>query len=173
MKADRRLIAALSVAAVAAAVLTTAALADRGPAMGRGGPAAMLIERFDAIDADKDGKITPAELADWRKARFEAADADKNGRLDQDELAAFRLQAMQERAGAQAGMLLERFDADGDGALSATEMPGSPGDGAGFARVDADGDGAVSKAEVDEALAFMSRHHGRGHGARWGEGMAD
>ena len=49
---------AIAALAVIGALLGSAALADKG-GMGRGGPgegrAAMLIEMFDSVDADKDG----------------------------------------------------------------------------------------------------------------------
>lgn len=179
MKLDRRMTSALALAAVAAAALATAALADRGPGAGQG-PARMLMQRFDAMDADKDGKLTEAEIAAYRAARFAAADADKDGALDQDELAAFRLQEMQARAEDQAARMIERLDDGKDGKLSATEMPGMAGEGRMFARADADKDGAVSKDEMGAAFARMAgkmqEHRGRagdGPGRGWWWGMGD
>jgi hypothetical protein len=175
---DRRTTSVLALAAVALAVLSTAALADRGPGKGEG-PAEMFLQRFDAMDADKDGKLTQAEIDAWRAARFAAADANKDGALDKDELAALRLAEMQARAGEQAGRMMERLDKSGDGKLSAEEMPGAAGGGRLFARADADGDGAVSKAEAEAALTRLAgrmeghRGKGHGHGPAWWWGGSD
>ena len=51
--------------------------------MMRGGPMAGLD--FAAVDADKDGKITVAEMTAHRAARFAAADTDKDGKLSRAE----------------------------------------------------------------------------------------
>lgn len=173
-KIDRRVVPALALGAVVLAALGTAAMADRGP--GRGEGAALLIQRFDAMDADKDGKLTQAEIDAFRAARFAAADANGDGALDKDELAALRLQEMQARAGDQAVKMLERMDADGDGKLSAAEMPGEGAGGRLFAQADADKDGAISKTEAEAALTRladrMEKHRGKGHGGpgwRWGQ----
>ena len=70
----------LAVVAAAGAVAATAAFAEMGPGGMMGGHGgmgggAMLLQEFDTLDADKDGKVTPAEIAAQRQARFAAADA--------------------------------------------------------------------------------------------------
>ncbi|MDQ2092249.1 EF-hand domain-containing protein [Marimonas arenosa] len=144
----------------------------------RGGP----VMNFDEIDADKDGKITQAEMQAHAKARFDAADGDGDGKLSAEEMkAAAERRAAEwraQRAERMVARMLERLDADADGALSFDEMPGQKTHAARmFERADSDGDGAISKAEMDEARARFEEHrgkrhdrHGDGyHGKRWME----
>lgn len=129
---------------------------------------------FDAVDANKDGKITPAEIAANRAARFTAADTNGDGKLDRAELAAESQKMMADRMAARA---LDMLDADRDGALSAEEMAAGPGFGAQmFTRIDADKDGAVTRAELDamqnDMRGSMRGEHG-GHGKRKEDRKAD
>src|SRR5690606_14342868 len=79
-KMTGKTLSALALAGIAAASLATAALAEKMPKGGPGdGP--MMLQRFDEMDADKDGKVTEAEIRAWHDARFAAADADGNGSL--------------------------------------------------------------------------------------------
>lgn len=153
---------ALVILSVTGALFATATLADMGPGkrMGMGGE--MLMDRFDEIDADKDGKITPAELAAHRQARFAAADANSDGKLDAGELTAFHAARMAERMEARTTRMMKWLDANGDGALSADEMPDGPEPDR-LARLDSDGDGAISKEEAQAAAERMAGHkHRRG-----------
>jgi Ca2+-binding EF-hand superfamily protein len=96
----------------------------------RGAPG--LARHFDAIDADKDGNITPFEIRSWRKTRgsarriagaaqarsrfdefFRKADADADGALSREEAA----KGMRRVAGK-----FERIDTDRDGRLTLEEM---------------------------------------------------
>jgi hypothetical protein len=172
-------LAILALSAVTGAALSTAALAGpgrmggdemgMGPEMGPGmGPAF----DFAAVDADKDGKITEAELTAWRAAQATQIDTDKDGKLSAAELAASRLAEMQARAASMAERMVERLDTDGDKLLTASEMAARPGPAMLFDRADADGDGAVTQAELDalrEAgpMGRGGHDHGRGHGWRF------
>ena len=153
--------------AVMLAGLSTAAMADRGDQgdpPGFGGPVPLLD--FAAIDADKDGRITKAEVEAFRAARVAAADADKDGKLSPVELKA----QMMARAGARAdemiARMVERHDSDGDGLISAAELAAGPAPMDIFDRIDRDKDGAISAAEAAAARKFMARrmdkHHGHG-----------
>jgi Ca2+-binding EF-hand superfamily protein len=140
------------------AALGSAALADRGMGGmggmgGPGGPGAMLMENFDAIDTNKDGKITQDEIAAHRAAEFAAADTNGDGQLDAEELAAQMLKQMLAR---QAARMIENLDDDGNGALSTAEMREGPMS-RNFARIDTDNDGAISKEEAQAAFAKVGK----------------
>ena len=96
MTKSRTLMTALALAAVTGATLSTAAFADRMGGMGDGmgmeegmGPMGGMGQiDFATVDADKDGKITPAEVDAFRAAEVTAADTDKDGKLQATEIAA-------------------------------------------------------------------------------------
>jgi Ca2+-binding EF-hand superfamily protein len=158
---------AVAALALIGAAFATAALADMGP--GRGpGQGAMLLQMFDGLDTDGDGKISPAELAAHREAMFTAADANGDGLLDRDELVAHQIAMMAERLGQRADRMLERRDVSGDGMLSLEEMGKGPAE-TGFARMDADGDGLISKEELQAAgQRFGEMRKKRKHGMMGG-----
>lgn len=142
---------------------------DMPPPGGPGGPGGpgedrgmMLVELFDSVDADKDGKVTYAELEAHRKAEFDAADTNKDGSLTADELSARALARFQEKLAERTQAMLDNMDNDGSGGLSQNEMGEGPGM-RNFARIDADNDGFVTKEEIQ---AGMQHHKKRGHG--WG-----
>lgn len=80
---------------------------------------AKVLERATAIDTNKDGAITAAELqahreqmrAERRAARMAAMDADKNGTVSVEEFAAVHSER------------LARVDRNGDGILDADDHP--------------------------------------------------
>lgn len=173
-------------AALLVSALGGAALAQEGPmggmmggGMGDGPMGGPMMEGgpfggfdFAAVDADKDGKITEAEMQAWRAAQVAGVDADKDGKLSADELKAMQMARMEERAANMASKMVERMDADGDGLLSAAELAARPGPAMMFDRLDADGDGAVTEAEIDAARAEMMDRMGGpdGHEGRGGHG---
>jgi Ca2+-binding EF-hand superfamily protein len=138
--------------------------ADAAPAVAgqgkRGGKLAKL-------DADKDGAISLAEAQGSRLAdKFASLDRDADGKLTRDELRAMKQHGPRagkrgkhgERGGMLAGNLLQRRDADNNGALSLAELEGSRMAGR-FAALDRNHDGALAG---DELAAIK----GRGHGPR-------
>lgn len=159
----------LAALALGAAVLAQGAAAEMRPGDGGGeGRGAMLLEMFDGMDTDADGKLSPAELAAHREAMFTAADANADGLLDKDEIAAHQTAMMAERMGARADRMLERRDVNGDGSLSLEEMGKGPAE-AGFSRLDADGDGLISKDELQAAgQRFGEMRKGHKHGMMGG-----
>ncbi|MEM7074268.1 MAG: EF-hand domain-containing protein [Pseudomonadota bacterium] len=101
---------------------------------------------FEALDANGDGMLERAELDQHMKARFDAADTDGDGLLSRDELSA----RAKSRSESRLDRMLNRVDADKDGAVSFEEMRAVRG-GKMFERADADGDGFVTRAEFDAA----------------------
>jgi Ca2+-binding EF-hand superfamily protein len=154
--------------ALMGALMGSAALAEQGK-MGMGGPgegrAAMLAEMFDTIDADKDGKLTYAEMEAHRKAEFDAADTNKDGALSADELSARALARFQEKLAQRTQGMLDNMDNDGSGSLSPEEMGEGPGM-RNFARIDADNDGAITNEEIKAGM----QHHKKKRGHGWGMG---
>src|SRR5262245_32987780 len=114
-----------------------------------GGP-----ERFDELDADKNGSVSQSEMQTAMTRHVSEPDTNKDGRVTQQEAEAFH-------AGKRAEHGEQRFtesDANHDGKLSKQELSKLPGDM--FERLDLDGDGFVTKAEMQEAHAAMKDRHG-------------
>lgn len=106
---------------------------------------------FAALDEDGDGAVTTRELrAGLRSKRDELIDlmrAEAQGETGTGETPD-AVGPTAEQAGAVAGLLIEKGDADGDGALSAAET-GLAGDV--FTGLDTDGDGLLSSGELSTA----------------------
>lgn len=148
----------LSAAGIAVAA-SQGAFAHGKDGMMRGDRAARAQQRFEAADADKDGRLTPAEMQAAREARFAKADANGDGELSLEELDAARKAERMERL----RRMVVWLDVDGDGMLSADEY--EPRRGFMLSRMDRDGDGALSQEEMREAgKRFHHRHGGRHRG---------
>lgn len=143
------------IAVIAAAAGVTASGAALAKGMGHNGPQMS----FEEIDADGNGEITKAELEAMKQARFTKADTDGDGRLSLEEMQA----QAQRHAAERAARMLERFDKNGDGGLSAEELPKPRHAGRMFERMDGDGSGSLSKQEFEEArMHHGKRRHGGG-----------
>ena len=154
-------LAALTLATLAAALVASTAMAERGPDANHGGRmGAFAAFDFAAIDADKDGKITPAEIEAHRTAEITAADTDGDGFLNAEELAALQVKQMSARGGQMAERMLTRLDSDKDGKLSLAEMQARRPADRMFDRLDADNDGALSEAEIAAAKDRMAERRG-------------
>lgn len=157
---------ALTLAAVVAATLSTAAFAENGP---MGGPGMMPMMNFEQADADKDGKVTKEEMAALMTAHMTEADIDKDGKLSADELVAMREKAEAAQKAERAKAMIAKLDTDADGFLTAAEMTAAEGPQMMFDRMDADSDGAVTQEEVDAMKAEMQERMG-GKGKHGGHG---
>ena len=158
------------------------ALAQDAPEGARGaGRQRMVAPLMQALDADQDGSLSPAEIENAAKA---LAKLDKNGdgTLSNDELRPAGLpnaggrpteeagSAGQPRrpgqlapSGQASGEMLSRLfetrDADKDGKLSGDEIPERMRQN--LERVDANKDGSVNRTEMQQAMSRMQQAGGR------------
>lgn len=141
--------------------LIVALAVSAGAAYAKGAGKFKAVE-FEALDADGNGELSQAELDAHRAARFATADSNGDGVLSLQELQA----AGHTKADERAARMIERFDANADGALSQDEMPGPRKQGRMFTRMDADGNGTISQEEFAQARDRMKERHGgkRKHG---------
>lgn len=131
------------------------------------GKNARLAEQFSRADADGNGMLSRAEAergAPLLAKQFDAIDANRDGQISPEEIRAFRRTGRSERRarggaqGAQAGakfdLYFARADTDGDGALSRSEAErGLPRVAKKFGRIDRDGDGRLTREEMQAWLA--------------------
>ena len=154
--------------------------------MARGGDHQPMT--FEELDANGDGSISPDEIQALAASRFAERDTSGDGVLDADELLAAMTASAMERAKTQIDRMITWADKDGDGALSADELPGRDRTMM-LSHLDQDGDGLISAEEFEAAKdrrggkrsgrdgrgehggRAMKGDHGRdGHGPRMGGG---
>ncbi|WP_050522863.1 EF-hand domain-containing protein [Pseudorhodobacter wandonensis] len=161
----KSILSAVTLAALVAASFSTVSNAQSGNEGGNG--PRMFV--FEEMDANGDGKVTKDEVAAFHAAQLAAMDTDKDGNLSAAELIAAQQKRQAEREADRetrmAERMIEQRDANKDGVLSLEEMApkGDRGDKM-FDRADTDGDGAISKAEADAMKAKMEKRGDRGRG---------
>ncbi len=122
-----------------------------------GGP----MMNMDTMDADKNGDISFEEFSKAAGDRFILADTNKDGKVTVEEMAA-AIEKM--RAENMAKRMIDKFDTNGDGALTQEEI--TVGQKKIFALMDKNNDGKVIKDE-------MPRQGKKGHHGDKGGGMGD
>ncbi|MFK7751154.1 MAG: EF-hand domain-containing protein [Sedimentitalea sp.] len=142
----------LSVIAALALGVTAVVAKDRGKDRGMGHNIS-----FETLDTDSSGEISKAELAQTGTARFAATDTNSDGLLSRDEM----LAAAQARNEERVDHMLERMDADGDGAISESELPKRRNAARMFDRIDADGSGGISAEEFAQLRERMGRRRAK------------
>jgi hypothetical protein len=137
-----------------------------------------LGHKFDRADADGNGEVTPDELTEFIQAmhdkhgdRHQCDGECEHGECEHGEGHHGEGHHGKGHGGkrghfkgdpqAHAKHVIEKLDADGDGAISADEAKEHPRMGDHFAEIDGDGDGKLTQAEL---VTFKKAHHGeRGH----------
>lgn len=132
--------------------LALAGTALAGPDCGKAGKGA--AGRFERLDANKDGKVTLAELTQSKESWLGEVDANKDGVATAAEVE----QSHKARRAEHVARIFEKRDTDKDGRLTQAEsqMPERW-----FAKSDANGDGALTAAE-------LTAHPMRGKGGQAG-----
>jgi len=124
------------------------------PATTRVDALAQADQRFDRLDANKDGKLTPDEIAASRGPRGNAAPPPADGAAPPSG----ERRGMPGRFG---GRMFARLDANGDGVVDREEYRAWAGQR--FDRMDANKDGTIDADERQAARdAMMGRMGGRG-----------
>lgn len=121
---------------------------------------------FGQFDGNGDEAVTMDEInAAWAE-RFSDADVDGDGQLSAEEMAGVIEVWRAERQASRIRSLIEHNDSDDDGLLSleeATAAIQTKRFDRLFERLDADGDGAVTTSEIDEMGDRRWFGRGRGH----------
>lgn len=144
--------------AVAGSAFAGVALAGGGDCDKGGGHAGRGAARFEQIDANKDGKISLAELTASREGWLTQVDTNKDGVATQAEIDA----SMASKRKEHQQKMFERDDANKDGRLTReeTRLPS-----AWFEKADANKDGALTLAELGNAHQHAPGKQAAGHGA--------
>lgn len=166
----KTVLSVLTVATLLGASFATVSYAD-GPRKGGDRMGMEQAFNFEAMDADKDGKVTQAEIQAFHAAKIAALDTNGDGNISAEELTAGREARKAERAAERSARMIESLDANDDGVLSIAELEARGGDRGEermarmFDKVDTDDDGAISLAEAEAAKKMMhKRGKGKGHG---------
>lgn len=123
------------------------------PPMGKGKP---CNSQFEAMDSNKDGKLSKKEFAAMHNQRFKELDSNKDGKLSEDEMDAATPAMHGRKQGDRfIGNRFDESDINHDGALTKEEAKDMPMLTQNFDAIDANKDGKVTQ----EELATMMEEH--------------
>ena len=132
---------------------------------GHGHGGMMGQEMMQRYDADKDGKLTQAEIDQNRAQTYAEFDADKNAGLSLDEFRNLWLKQNEERMVRE----FQFFDKDGNGQLTLDEYKAPLASM--VAERDRNGDGALSPEDRPRRGEGRRHRWGNGEGPGMGQGM--
>src|SRR4029079_18276433 len=85
--------------------------------------------KFEEMDANGDGRVSPDEHTSWASRMFERMDANRDGKLTATEMTSAHHKALTGKAPpkgemtqAEAAAKIKKFDTNGDGVLTADEF---------------------------------------------------
>jgi len=134
--------------------------------MGGGhGPGMMGQQLMERYDADKDGKVTQAEIDQNRQQWLADADTNKDGTLSLDEFKVLWLKSRNEMVVRE----FQFFDRDGNGQVTIEEYKGSMSDL--VATRDQNADGSLGKDDRPAAAGNGERPRWRHLHGKMGQGM--
>lgn len=143
-----------ALAAILVAVGPTVSFAQGG---GQG-----MADRFQALDADGDGRLSAVEAAEWQETVLVAMDADEDGQLTREEYMAVQMGKgadpdqrgpRYEEKQAEKDAAFTQMDDEGDGLVSREQFLEAGAKN--FIKADADGDGYVTMPEFIAARWMM------------------
>jgi len=126
--------------------LTADELMQHGDKAPSGKRAEFAEQRFDKVDANRDGVVTLSEYTAAATAKFKELDTAGKGRITADEIAASP--KAYERAEHVSGRIVKRLDTNGDGVVSREEFLAAAK--LRFAHIDKNGDGFIDANEIGQ-----------------------
>ena len=107
---------------------------------------ARSTERFSKLDKDGNGTISVEEMTVRKKVFFDKLDTDSSGSISMEEAKAFRDKRHENRKERHSARMLELLDADGNGTVSSDEFEAASSKR--FEAADTNGDGVLSADEL-------------------------
>lgn len=151
--------------------LSTVAIAGLATIAAARGPSGEMS--FETLDVDGSGEITVADFDAMRASRFSEMDGNGDGKVTKAEFVAHA----QARAAARATEMFARMDSDADGILSRDALDGRLGRGGPgmrmLERFDTDNSGGISAEEFEAAHDLMAEHGGKRRGRHGEDGHGE